>query len=302
VAEITNDPMTGMSAALAQHAAAAQPFVAGIRVRGYSLRSGILFSSDVVVASEQALPRTTEAEIVLAGGGSRPARVAGRDPGTNLAVLRLDSAAAPPGWIAAPAPQPAALVLALGSDGAGAMTARLGAVHAAGPEWHSRAGGRIDRRIELDIRVGRGEEGGPVLDAAGGLLGMSTLGPRRRVLVIPTATIERALEPLLATGRVARGWLGAAVQPVEVPDALQAEAGGAHGLIVLSLAAGGPAVLAGVLIGDILVQLGGRALGGTTRLAELLGPEAVGQQLDLRLIRAGAWHDLKVTVGERPPR
>jgi S1-C subfamily serine protease len=175
-------------------------------------------------------------------------------------------------------------------------------VHSVGPAWHSRAGGRIDRRIGLDLRLGRGEEGGPVVDAAGGLLGISTLGPRRRVLVIPTATVERVLEPLLTLGRIARGWLGAAVQPVMVPDELQETAGHAQGLMILGVTGGGPVAQAGVLLGDILLALDGAALGGATRLAELLGPEAVGKQVELRLIRAGQAQSLNVIVGERPPR
>ena len=130
---------------------------------------------------------------------------------------------------------------------------RLGAVHSVGPAWHSRAGGRIDRRIALDIRLEGGEEGGPVLDAAGGLLGISTLGPRRRVLVIPAATVERVLEPLLTTGRIARGWLGAAVQPVLVPEALRAEAGQSLGLMIIGVTRDGPAAQAGILMGDILI-------------------------------------------------
>jgi S1-C subfamily serine protease len=301
VAEPTDNPLAALSAALAERAAQARRLVAAIRLRGQSQRTGLLWRRDVVIASEQALPRMTEAEIVLADGETRTARLAGRDPGTNLAVLRLDSGGEP-SWAAAPAPQPGALVLALAAAETGGAAARLGVVHTLGPEWHSRAGGRIDHRIALDMRLGNAEEGGPVVDAAGALVGMSTLGPRRRVLVIPTVTIERALEPLLASGRVARGWLGAAVQPVEVPETQQSAAGQSHGLIVLGVAEGGPAARAGVLVGDILVTLGGRPLDGTTRLAELLGPEAVGQELALRLVRGGAPHDLKVTVGERPPR
>jgi S1-C subfamily serine protease len=247
------------------------------------------------------LPRAEEAEIVLADGATFAARIAGRDPGTNVAVLRFDGAAQP-AWSAAVAPQPGTLVLALAADGAGGVAARLGAVHSVGPAWHSRAGGRIDRRIGLDLRLGRGEEGGPVVDAAGGLLGISTLGPRRRVLVIPTATVERVLEPLLTLGRIARGWLGAAVQPVMVPDELRETAGHAQGLMILGVTGGGPVAQAGVLLGDILLALDGAALGGATRLAELLGPEAVGKQVELRLIRAGQAQSLNVIVGERPPR
>ena len=229
------------------------------------------------------------------------ARVAGRDPGTNIAVLRLDGAPEP-ALLAAEEPRPGALVLALAADGAGGVAVRLGAVHSVGPAWHSRAGGRIDRRIGLDIRLGRGEEGGPVLDAAGGLLGISTLGPRRRVLVIPAATVERVIEPLLTTGRIARGWLGAAVQPVLVPEALRSEAGQSLGLMIIGVTKDGPAAQAGVLMGDILIAVDGAGVGSSSQLAELLGPESVGRQVQLRLIRAGQVQALTATVGARPAR
>ena len=164
----TQDALSQFSAALAERVAAARGLVAGIRMRGHSLRSGTLWRKDVVVASEQALPKAEEAEVALADGGSFAARVAGRDPGTNVAVLRLDGAPEP-APLAAEEPRPGALVLALAADGVGGVAVRLGAVHSVGPAWHSRAGGRIDRRIGLDLRLERGEEGGPVLDAAGGL-------------------------------------------------------------------------------------------------------------------------------------
>jgi S1-C subfamily serine protease len=295
------DTLSQFSAALAERAAAARGLVAGIRMRGHSLRSGILWRKDVVVVSEQALPNAEEAEVVLADGASFAARVAGRDPGTNVAVLRLDGAPEPAA-LAAAEPRPGALVLAFAADGAGGVAVRLGAIHSVGPAWHSRAGGRIDRRIGLDISLGRGEEGGPVLDAAGGLLGISTLGPRRRVLVIPAATVERVMEPLLTTGRIARGWLGAAVQRVLVPEALHSEAGQPLGLMIIGVTGDGPAAQAGVLMGDILVAVDGAGVGSSSRLAELLGPESVGSQVQLRLIRAGKVQALTATVGARPAR
>ncbi len=301
MAEEFQDALSQFSTAVAARAAAARPLVAGIRVRGHSLRSGTLWRKDVVVASEQALPRMEEAEIVLGDGKTFPARLAGRDPGTNVAVLRLDGSAQP-AWSQATEPQPGAVVLALASDGAGGSAVRLGVVHMVGPAWHSRAGGRIDRRIGLDLWMGRGEEGGPVIDAAGGLLGISTLGPRRRVLVIPTATVERVLEPLLSRGRIARGWLGLAVQPVQVPEELRQEAGQAQALMILGVSKDGPAAQAGVLMGDILVALDGAPVAGMSQLAGLLGPDAVGKQIELRLIRAGRVQSLNATVGERPPR
>ncbi len=286
---------------MAVRAAQARPLVVGVRVRGHSLRSGTLWRKEVVVASEQALPRMEEAEIVLGDGQTLPARLAGRDPGTNVAVLRLDGSAQP-AWSQAIEPQPGTIVLALATDGAGGSAVRLGAIHAVGPAWHSRAGGRIDRRIGLDLRLGRGEEGGPVIDAVGGLLGISTLGPRRRVLVIPTATVERVLEPLLSRGRIARGWLGLALQPVQVPEELPEEAGQPQALMILGVSKDGPAAQAGVLMGDILVAIDGASVAGMSQLAGLLGPDAVGKQIELRLIRAGKVLSLTATVGERPPR
>jgi S1-C subfamily serine protease len=300
VAEETGDQLMQFSAAVAARVVAARPLVAAIRARGHTWHSGTLWRKDVVVASEQALPRAEEAEIVL-DGRTFTARLAGRDPGTNIALLRLDGSPQP-AWSQAAEPQPGAVVLALAGDGMGGCAARMGTVHLVGPTWHSRAGGRIDRRIGLDIRLGPGEEGGPVIDAAGGLLGISTLGPRRRVLVIPTATVERVIEPLSAAGRIARGWLGLAVQPVEVPEALREPAGQSHGLMVLGVTRDGPAARAGVLMGDILVAIDGSAVAGAAQLAELLGPEAVGKQVQLRLIRAGNVRPLTATVGERPPR
>src|SRR5271167_364260 len=128
VAENNQDVLTQFSAALAERVAAARGLVAGIRMRGHSLRSGTLWRKDVVVASEQALPKAEEAEVVLADGGSFASRVAGRDPGTNVSVLRIDSAPEP-APLTAEEPNPGALVLALAADGTGGVAVRLGAVH-----------------------------------------------------------------------------------------------------------------------------------------------------------------------------
>lgn len=300
MSEIVEDTLAQLSAALGARVAASRRLVAAIRCGGRSLRSGTLWRQDAVVASEQALPDVEEAEVILDGGQSFAARLAGRDPGTNIAVLRLDGGPQPAPHAVASEPLPGALVLALAADRAGGVAVRLGAVHSVGPAWHSRAGGRIDRRIALDLRLDQAEEGGPVIDAAGGLVGISTLGPRRRVLAIPAATVERVLDPLLTSGRVARGWLGAAVQPVMVPDALRAEASQPLGLMVIGLTRHGPAAQAGVMMGDILIGVDGAGLGSPSALAGMLGPESVGRQVALRLIRGGAVQALTATIGARP--
>ena len=295
------DALARLSDAVAARVAEASGLVVAVRPKGGRARSGILWRDGVAVVSEQVLPEAESYEAVLAGGSIVPARLAGRDPGTNVAALRLDGAHAAT-LPAAAEPRVGALALALGTDGAGGTTARLALVQEAGPAWHSQAGGRIDRRVILDARLGGGDEGGPVLDGAGRLLGMSTLGPRRRALVIPAATVERVLGPLLERGGVARGWLGVSLQPVAVPEALRAAAGAEAGLMVLAFAEGGPAAAAGVMPGDILVALGGEPVARARALAERLGPDSVGQAVEVRLLRAGQALSVSVTVAARPVR
>jgi len=291
------DLLEQFSTALADRVAGVAPSVVAIGT-GRRHVSGILWRPDVVVTSAQELPDRADFNLRRAGA-EFTARLAGRDPGTNVALLRLAQPieATLPQAASTP-PRVGAFALLVGADDAGAPTGRLAMVHATGPEWHSQAGGRIDALLRLDVRLGV-DEGGPVLDA-GGLLGMSTAGPRRRALVIPAATIERVLGPLLAEGRIARGWLGVGLQPVMVPDSLREAAGRESGMMVVSLADGGPAAAAGVLPGDIMLDLDGTPVRRARALAAAMGPEQIGQSVALRLLRAGALQTLSVVIAARP--
>jgi S1-C subfamily serine protease len=217
-----------------------------------------------------------------------------------VALLRLPQSVATPVYVSAE-PKVGALAFAYGSDGQGSATARHGAIQEAGPAWSSSRGGTIDRRITLDIRLARREEGGPVFDARGGLIGMSTFGPRGQVLVIPQATVARVVPLLARDGRVARGWLGVKLQPVEVPDALRDAAGHRTALMAMSVADGGPAAAAGVLAGDIIVAIGDAPARRLRRVLAQLGPDSIGRSLPLQVIRGGAVQTLALTVAARPP-
>ena len=294
----SSTPLIELSAALGALVAAATPRAVGIRITGAPLMTGTLWRPDVVIASEQIFPDAGEAEILHPAGAVSPARVAGRDPGTNVVALRLDAAVeiAPP---ALAEPGHGGLVLIL-SAGPGGPRARLGLVSHLGPAWVSRAGGQIDHYIGLDLMIGARGEGGPVFDAAGGLLGMAAAGPNRRGLVIPAATIDRGIGPLLATGRIARGWLGLGMQPIALDDDLATQSGHSRGLMVMQVAPGGPAAGAGLMPGDIIVELGGTPIGRLRRIAHLLGPDSIGRDIDLALIRAGTSKRVTLTIGERP--
>ena len=261
--------------------------------------TGTVWRPDIVIASEQSLPRNDDFELVTSGGSFVTARIAGRDPSTNIAILRLAGPIASPS-IAAGEAHTGAVVLAIGADGTGGVSARLGLVNLAGAEWHSSRGGLIDRRIVLDISLARREEGGPVFDAAGACLGMSTFGPRGQVILIPTATIERIVPLLLKDGRIARGWLGVALQAVAVPDALRETADQSSGLMVMSVVDGGPAAQAGIVAGDIILSVDGISAHRYRKIAGQFGSDSIGRNADVRLIRSGAVITVQTTIAERP--
>jgi S1-C subfamily serine protease len=295
-----SDILVQLSTALSARTAAVRDAIAAIQISGGRHLAGTVWRSDLLVASEQSLPKRDRYDVVLPGGAATEAQLVGRDPGTNIALLRLaqPAAAAPPTSNAVA--EVGALALAFGSDGKGGTTARMGLVNFVGPEWHSHAGGRIDARIALDIRLAPAEEGGPAFTMEGGRLGITTFGPRGRVLVIPANTIEMVIPSLLQDGRVVRGWLGVAFQAVAVPDPLQDQAGQPSGLMVLSIVAGGPAAKAGVMPGDIVLTVDGISTTRVRRLIPRLGSESVGRPADLRLLRGGALVTLQAVIEARP--
>jgi S1-C subfamily serine protease len=292
------DMIEQFSQDLADRIAAAAPVVVSVHT-GKRPTSGILWRPDVVVASEQMLPEDAASLRIVRGGQTVGAKLAGRDPGTNIAVLKLETALDGTLPAAANPVRVGNLALLVGADDTGGATGRLAMVHALGDAWHSMAGGRIDALIRLDARLGA-DEGGPVLSLAGGLIGMSTSGPRRRTIVIPTATLSRVIDPLLTEGRIARAWLGVGLQPVLIPDSFRQSTGRESGLMVVSLASGGPAETAGILPGDIVLDIDGTAVNRPRALSTLLSPDRIGQTTTVRVLRAGSVQAIGVTIAARP--
>jgi S1-C subfamily serine protease len=298
---MAQDPnlLATLSSVLAARFAAACHSLAAVRVSDRAHLGAVVWRQDTLVTSEQSLPALDAVEAVLPDGSAISGNLAGRDPSTNIAVIRLGRGVPAP-KLSASVPEVGGLVVAAGSDAAGRPSARLGVVNAVGPEWHSMRGGRIEARIQLDIRLAASEEGGPAFDAAGGWLGMTTFGPRGQILVIPAATVERVAPALLAGGRVPRGWLGVALRPVAVPDELREAAGEATGLMVMSLSLEGPAARAGVVAGDIILSVDGGSARRLRSVLAHLGSESIGRRVSLRLIRGGAVIAVEATITERP--
>lgn len=285
----TPSPLALFSTALADLAAAAAPGLVTVD-SGRARSSGFAWRPDLVVTADEALGEEGEVAVVTAGGERRQATVVGRDPATDVALLRVEGAALPAVSLVTQPVRPGELVLAVGDGG----QALLGIVSVAGPAWRSMRGGEIDARIELDLRLRRPVEGGLALDAGGRAFGMVVSGPRRRALVIPAATIERIAARLERDRRIPRGYLGLGLQPV------RAEGDGVAGAMVMTLDPAGPGAQAGLHQGDVVVSWDGRKLTDLASLLAALGPDSVGQRVLVGLRRAGATLEMRLTVGERP--
>lgn len=259
-----------------------------------SRASGFVWKPGLVVTADEALADEGEVLVKLADGTERPARVAGRDHTTDIALLRVD---APSDTRSKAVLALTPVVPALGSLAVvvaaqrGAPTASLAMVSLVGERWRSLRGGEIDARIELDVRLRHSQQGGLVVNASGEAVGMAVLGPRR-VIVIPSATIERVAARLEKHGRIARGYLGVGLQPVRLDDGI--------GAMVMSVDKQGPAAAAGIKQGDVITGLNDEKLSGVRSLARALGPESVGSVVDVAVSRAGQPVRFRLIIGERP--
>jgi S1-C subfamily serine protease len=288
--------------AFSDHAAQLVERVAGsiVSVHGGGRRpsSGIHWRSGIIVTAEEVLERDEDIKITLAGGHLVEAALVGRDPTTDVAVLRFQ----PDGLGTVQTADAASLraghvVLAIGNH-QGDPVASLGIVALAGGAWHSVRGGAIDSLIRLDLGLNAVAQGGALVDTRGRVVGMAVLGPRRRALAIPTATIDRVVDQLLAKGHVFRGYLGAGLQPVRLTSN-DAQPASGRGILVVSIDPDGPAARAGMLVGDIVTAWNAKPVDRVREVMRLLGPDSVGHAVDLGLLRGGAPTALKIVIGER---
>jgi len=271
---------------------------AGRRMPG----SGTVWAGEgVIVTADHVLEREEGIQIGLSDGRTVGATPAGRDPSTDVAVLRVEASGLPvPAWIDADRVRVGELVLALGRPGR-TVRARLGLISALGEAWRAPAGGEIDRYLEADVAVTAGFSGGPLVDTAGAVLGMNTSGLLRgAALSVPTQTLRRVVGALLAHGRIRRGYLGIGAHPVRLPARLAREFGQESGLIVVSVEPGSPAERGGLLIGDVIVSIDSAAVRRHGDVQAHLPAESIGRQVTVRLIRGGTARELSITVGERP--
>ncbi|MEA2958431.1 MAG: hypothetical protein QOJ58_3937 [Alphaproteobacteria bacterium] len=285
-------PLTNLSASLSGLVAATAPSIVAIHSHR-ALSSGFIWKTGMIVTPDEALADEGEVAVTLSGGKRISATIAGRDPTTDIALLRADIGAVSPIALDGSAPSAGALAVVVGGR-EGEAVAALGVVATSGVAWRSMRGGEIDARIELDLSLRRHAEGGLALDASGQAFGMAVFGPRRRVLVIPAATIARVAAQIEAHGKVARGYLGLGLQPVRL------DRDGGVGAMVMSVDGDGPGAKAGVHQGDVLQAWDGQPIGSVNALLRALGPASVGKTVALSLRRGGETRAVVLEIGERP--
>jgi len=264
-----------------------------------SSSSAVVFGNEGwLVTAAHALEGREALEVAFGDGRTLPAKVLGRDRGTDLAVLKVEATDLPaPEWSDTAGVRVGHLVLTLGRPGKSAR-ATLGMVSAVGDGYRTMAGGSIDRYIDVDGSLPRGFSGGALADARGYLLGMNTAGLGRGGGTIPTETLRRMVPELATNGKVGRGYLGVEVVPGRVSESLVEAAGQRRGLLVAALEPGGPAEAGGLLVGDLLLALDGQPV---ERPGDLVGAldGRVRASVTVRVVRAGELKELLLTTGAR---
>jgi S1-C subfamily serine protease len=285
----------------AQLVKASSTFVVRIEARWHVPASGIIWSADgLVVTANHVIRRDENISVGLPDGQSTTATLVGRDPSTDLAVIQISG----DGWTTLEdadeaAMSPGHIVLALGRPGK-TVQASFGIVSALDGSWRTRMGGQIDHYLQTDVTMYPGFSGGPLIGADGSLLGLNTSGlGQGGSLAIPTTTLRRVVEMLKSHGRVRRGYLGVSTQRVRLPESAVAEFGQKTGLLVVSVETDSPANEAGLMLGDTIVNLGGKQITDHEDLLAALTGDVVSQKESVKILRGGQTQELTVKIGER---
>jgi S1-C subfamily serine protease len=281
--------------------------VVTVRARHRLPSSGIHWRKGVIVTADHTVRREEDLSVLLPDGKRVTAKLAGRDPGTDLAVLQLDDegSASIPQFGETSTLKLANFVLALGRTRNATLVASAGIIGGLSGEYRTWRGGRVDQNIRLDLALYPGFSGGPLVSVDGKVLGVNTNGlGRGRAVAIPVSTVNRTVDELLQKGHIARPYLGIAMQAVSLPEALRSKLKTSTngGLMVLHVEPSGPAEKAGIVLGDVIVELQGKAALDTDNLRDLLASAKIGDTVKATVVRGGSPVDVSLTLGERPAR
>ena len=298
------NPLAAFSEHLTSTVAEVGKSVVAVHARHRFASSGVHWTQGNIVTAPHTIRGDEEIKVTTPAGAVLAAELVGRDPGTDLAVLKVEGFDAP---VAARAEgynaRPGALVTAVGRSKDSTIAA-LGLISSISPAAQTWRGGHLDQVLRLDLELHPGASGGAVVNAEGKLIGIATSALSRvSVFAIPPTTVDRVAGQLVAHGRIPRGYLGIGLQPIALPEHLIQRLTRAAGpaLIVISVGADTPAGKAGLVIGDILLELGGHVMHTPENVHVLLDSQSIGAKLRARILRGGEPIEVELTVGERPP-
>ena len=264
--------------------------------------SGIAYATDLVLTADHVITRDDNLRIATADKKSFAVTIAGRDPNSDLALLRLSEKALTPAKVSETASKVGQLVLALGRPSNEGVQASWGIITAIGGPARMGRGGLLEEYIQTETTSYPGFSGGPLVNTSGEVLGLNTSGlARGMALTIPVKFTWRIADALAKHGTVKRGYLGVRTQAVDISEsarkALKREQ--EHGLLVLWLEEKGPSEKSGLLVGDIIVAISGQPVGDPDDLFAVLNGDIVGKSIAVEILRGGKPETLQVTVGER---
>jgi S1-C subfamily serine protease len=292
-----------LSNELASLAEKVAPSVVAIHGRRHTPSSGVHWRKDLIVTAEHTLRRDEDITVTLAQGESAKAHLVGRDAGTDIALLKVDGLNAQSADAGtAPQLRVGDIALVVGRSPNSGPNASMGIISAVSGPWRTWRGGELDQYIRLDANIFSGSSGGAVVDFRGAVVGIATSALSRVAgLAIPSSTVNRVVDWLLKKGSVPHGYIGVGLQPVPVPESFQKNLSlkNEGGLMVLSVEPDGPADKSGILVGDILLDIGDRTIDDIEDLQSFLTGEKVGKATRVKIIRGGELKEVSVTVGER---
>jgi S1-C subfamily serine protease len=299
---IENNPLTAFSESLVKAVTRAGESTVLVNGRRRIPASGIVFGPDLILTADHVVERDDDISVILANGTSEPATIAGRDPGNDLAVLRLENVHQTPADKAEQEAKVGQMVIALGRPSQEGVEASLGIISAIGGPARTWRGGMLERYIRTDAVPFPGFSGGPLIDVEGKVLGINTSGiAHGAAITIPVSLAWANAESLSKHGYIKRGYLGIRSQQVELSAELRKGLDSQQeiGLLLVSVENNSPAEAGGLLVGDILVAVNGHPTGNHDDLMLQLGGETVGENLSVSILRGGLPKQVAVKVGER---
>lgn len=294
-----DNALNALSDAMAAAVERAAAFTVMVDARRRLPASGVLYSSNLIVTADHVVEREEDIPVYLASGDEARASVAGRDPGSDLALLRLEDVSGQAAEMAPGEARVGQLALALGRPSTSGIQASLGVISSVGGPVRTGRGGLIERYLTTDAVPYPGFSGGPLIDAAGRILGINTSGlARGSSLAIPVALAWSTAAILAEHGHIRRGYLGIRTQPVHLPGSAPDQER-SSGLLVVGIESDSPAEKGGLIVGDILTGLGGQPVTDHDELLSRLSGVLVGQPTQVAILRGGQPQEVSVVVGER---